>query len=126
MVDLLKEALEAGRAEIELRLLAHPSSGRVAANATAFLIDQIIRLSHDFTTGHLYPSANRSAGERITLIAVGGYGRGEMAPHSDIDIGFLTPFKQTSWTEQVIEAQLYTLWDLGLKDRKSTRLQFSH
>src|SRR3546814_20881705 len=57
----------AGRAEIELRLLAHPSSGRVAANATAFLIDQIIRLSHDFTTGHLYPSANRSAGERITL-----------------------------------------------------------
>src|SRR3546814_5302499 len=76
---------------------------------------QIIRLSHDFTTGHLYPSANRSAGERITLIAVGGYGRGEMAPHSDIDIGFLTPFKQTSWTEQVIEAQLYTLWDLGLK-----------
>ena len=33
MVDLLKEALEAGRAEIELRLLAHPSSGRVAANS---------------------------------------------------------------------------------------------
>ena len=42
----------------------------------------------------------------------GGYGRGEMAPYSDVDIGFLTPFKQTSWTEQVIEAQLYTLWDL--------------
>src|SRR3546814_14662432 len=75
MVDLLKEALEAGRAEIELRLLAHPSSGRVAANATAFLIDQIIRLSHDFTPGHLYPSANRSAGERIPLIACGGSGR---------------------------------------------------
>ena len=121
MVDLLKGALEAGRAEIERRLLERPSSGRVAANATAFLIDQIVRLSHDFTTGHLYPSANRSAGERITLIAVGGYGRGEMAPHSDIDIGFLTPFKQTSWTEQVIEAQLYTLWDLGLKVGHSSR-----
>ncbi|PAL21632.1 [protein-PII] uridylyltransferase [Sphingopyxis sp. GW247-27LB] len=121
MVALLKEALEAGRAEIERRLLDHPSSGRIAANATAFLIDQIVRLSHDFTTHHLYPASNRTAGERITVIAVGGYGRGEMAPHSDVDIGFLTPFKQTSWTEQVIEAQLYTLWDLGLKVGHSSR-----
>ena len=112
MVDLLKNALEDGRTEINRRLLEQPSSGRIAASATAFLIDQIVRISHDFTVDHLYPSGNRSAGERITLIAVGGYGRGEMAPFSDIDIGFLTPFKQTSWTEQVIEAQLYTLWDL--------------
>lgn len=121
MVDLLKNALEAGRAEINRRLLDHPSSGRLAASATAFLIDQIVRVSHDFTVDRLYPSGNRSAGERITLIAVGGYGRGEMAPFSDIDIGFLTPFKQTSWTEQVIEAQLYTLWDLGLKVGHSSR-----
>ena len=121
MVALLRTALDDGRAEIDRRLLARPSAGRVAANATAFLIDQIIRLSHDFTIGYLYPSANRSAGERLTLIAVGGYGRGEMAPYSDIDIGFLTPFKQASWTEQVIEAQLYTLWDLGLKVGHSSR-----
>jgi [protein-PII] uridylyltransferase len=121
MVALLKAALDDGRAEIERRLLAHPSSGRLAASATAFLIDQIVRLSHDFTVGHLYPSGNKSSGERITLIAVGGYGRGEMAPYSDIDIGFLTPFKQTSWTESVIEAQLYTLWDLGLKVGHSSR-----
>src|SRR3546814_15190718 len=44
-----------------------------------------------------------------------------MAPHSDVDIGFVTPFKQTSWTEQVIEAQLYTMWDLGLKVGHSSR-----
>ncbi len=121
LVDLLKTALDAGREEVERRLIEHSSSGRLAASATAFLIDQIVRLSHDFTVDHLYPSGNRSAGERLTLIAVGGYGRAEMAPHSDIDIGFLTPFKQTSWTEQVIEAQLYTLWDLGLKVGHSTR-----
>ncbi len=121
MVTLLKAALDDGRAEIERRLLDQPSSGRLAASATAFLIDQIVRLSHDFTVGHLYPANNRSAGERIAIIAVGGYGRGEMAPHSDVDIGFLTPFKQTSWTEQVIEAQLYTLWDLGLKVGHSSR-----
>ena len=121
MVALFKEALDTGRAEIARRLLDQPSAGRRAAHATAFLVDQIVRLSHDFTVDHLYPSANRSAGERIALIAVGGYGRGEMAPHSDVDIGFLTPFRQTSWTEQVIEAQLYTLWDLGLKVGHSSR-----
>src|SRR3546814_10812668 len=78
MVALLKQALEAGRAEVERRLLAAPSAGRLAAQATAFLIDQIVRLSYDFTTHHLYPASNRTAGERITVIAVGGYGRGEM------------------------------------------------
>ena len=121
LVDELKAALEQGRAEVARRLIAQPSSGRIAAQATAFLIDQIVRLSYDFTVDHLYPAGNRSAGERITVIAVGGYGRGEMAPFSDVDIGFLTPFKQTSWTEQVIEAQLYTLWDLGLKVGHSSR-----
>ncbi|WP_033074334.1 [protein-PII] uridylyltransferase [Sphingopyxis sp. MWB1] len=121
MVALLKQALEDGRAEVEKRLADAPSSGRIAAQATAFLIDQLVRLSYDFTVEHLYPAGNRSAGERITVIAVGGYGRGEMAPHSDVDIGFLTPFRQTSWTESVIEAQLYTLWDLGLKVGHSSR-----
>jgi [protein-PII] uridylyltransferase len=121
MVALLKTALEAGRTEIDRRLCERPSAGRLAASATAFLVDQIVRLSHDFTVDHLYPVGNRSAGERIAVIAVGGYGRGEMAPHSDVDIGFLTPFRQTSWTESVIEAQLYTLWDLGLKVGHSSR-----
>ena len=54
-------------------------------------------------------------------MAVGGYGRGEMAPHSDVDIAFLTPGKQTAWCEQVIEAMLYFLWDLGLKVGHSSR-----
>ena len=121
MVALLRQALDAGRTEIGRRLLLHPSAGRVTAHATAFLTDQIVRLSHDFTVHHLYPASNPSAGERLTLVAVGGYGRGDMAPFSDVDIGFLTPFKQTSWTEQVIEAQLYTLWDLGLKVGHSSR-----
>ena len=44
-----------------------------------------------------------------------------MAPYSDIDIGFLTPWKQTAWSEQVIETMLYSLWDLGLKVGHSSR-----
>lgn len=118
---ILRAALDGGRAEIARRLEMHPSRGRETCQAQAFLIDQIIRLLHDFTIQHLYPSGNRSSGERLVLIAVGGYGRAEMAPHSDIDIGFLTPFKQTAWTEQVIESMLYTLWDLRLKVGHSSR-----
>ncbi len=118
---LLKPALDAGRAEIAARLVEHPQAGREAASGQAFLIDQIVRLIFDFTTQRLYPLNNPTASERLTLIAVGGYGRGEMAPFSDVDIAFLMPYKQTSWAEQVIESILYTLWDLGLKVGHSSR-----
>ncbi|MDB5737637.1 MAG: uridylyl-transferase, partial [Sphingomonas bacterium] len=62
-----------------------------------------------------------TAGERIALMAVGGYGRAEMALFSDVDIAFLTPWKQTGWAEKVIETILYILWDLGLKVGHSSR-----
>ena len=118
---LLSRALAEGRAEIARRLAEHPSRGLEAAAAQAFMIDQIIRLLYDFITERLYPKPNATTSERITLIAVGGYGRGEMAPYSDVDIGFLTPWKQTAWSEQVIESMLYSLWDLGLKIGHSSR-----
>jgi len=118
---LLKAALDAGRAEIGRRLIEHPSRGLEIAAAQAFLVDQIVRLLHDFTTQRLYPAHNPTAAERLTIIAVGGYGRGEMAPYSDVDIGFLTPWKQTAWAERVIETMLYALWDLGLKVGHSSR-----
>jgi [protein-PII] uridylyltransferase len=121
LVQLLKPTLEQGRAEIAHRLEAAPTSGRETASAYAFLTDQILRLVFDFTTQRLYPLNNPTASERLTLLAVGGYGRGEMALHSDVDIGFITPWKQTGWTEQVIESMLYSLWDLGLKVGHSSR-----
>ncbi len=118
---ILKPALEAGRAEIARRLEAQPTNGHDVASAQAYLTDQLLRIIYDFTTQRLYPLNNPTSSERMTLIAVGGYGRGEMAPFSDIDIAFLTPWKQTGWSEQVIESMLYTLWDLGLKIGHSSR-----
>jgi [protein-PII] uridylyltransferase len=120
-VGILREALDHGRAEIADRLTLNPSRGLEAAGAQAFLIDQILRLAYDFTTKRRYRNSNPTAGERVCLLGVGGYGRGEMAPHSDVDIAFLTPWKQTGWVDQVIEAMLYTLWDLGLKVGHSSR-----
>lgn len=121
VVQLLLKALTDGRAEIAGRLRENPSQGYRAAAEQAFLIDQIVRLIYDHVTQNLYPLANPLASERIALLAVGGYGRGEMAPHSDVDIAFITPHKRTPWAEQVVEAMLYVLWDLGLKVGQSSR-----
>jgi [protein-PII] uridylyltransferase len=121
VLEQLQTSLARGRGEIDRRLQLHPSQGYRAATEQAFLIDQIVRLIYDYVTVHVYPAANRSASERIAVLAVGGYGRGEMAPHSDVDIAFVTPYKRSSWTEQVVEAILYLLWDLGLKVGQSSR-----
>jgi [protein-PII] uridylyltransferase len=118
---IIKTALAEGRAELRRRLIEHPSRGLEAASGQSFLTDQILRLIFDFTVEQLYPATNRTTAERLTLLAVGGYGRGEMAPYSDVDVMFLTPWKQTPWGEQVIETMLYLLWDLGLKIGHSTR-----
>jgi [protein-PII] uridylyltransferase len=121
VLEQLQAALANGRAEIDRRLRENPSQGYRAATEQAFLVDQIVRLIYDYVTNHAYPAANRSASERIAILAVGGYGRGEMAPHSDVDIAFVTPYKRSSWTEQVVEAILYLLWDLSLKVGQSSR-----
>lgn len=121
VVELLRGALAAGREEIARRLGEKPTMGHDSAEAQAFLVDQLIRVIHDHVTQEVYPAPNRTSGERLTIMAVGGYGRGEMAPHSDVDVAFITPGRQTPWCEQVIEATLYFLWDLGLKVGQSSR-----
>jgi [protein-PII] uridylyltransferase len=118
---ILKAALDEGRAEISRRLAEKPYAGTETATAYAFLHDQLLRLVWDHVVTHEYPLANPTTAERLTLLAAGGYGRGEMAPFSDVDIGFVMPGKRTGWTESVIESILYLLWDLGLKVGHSAR-----
>ena len=89
--------------------------------ATSFLMDQLIRVIFDFADQRIYPAANPSAAERLGVVATGGYGRGELAPLSDIDLLFLRPYKQTPRGEQIVEFMLYLLWDLGLKVGHATR-----
>src|SRR5208283_1447823 len=62
-----------------------------------------------------------SEAERMAVVATGGYGRGLLAPGSDIDLLFLLPYKQTAWGESVAETLLYCLWDMGLKVGHATR-----
>ena len=121
LATLLQTALAEGRAELQRRLRENPAKGLELAGAQAFLVDQLLRLLFDAVVTDLYPATNRTSSERLTLVAVGGYGRGQMAPFSDIDLLFLTPWKQTAWGEQVIETMLYLLWDMGLKVGHATR-----
>lgn len=83
--------------------------------------DELIRVIYDFTITHVYRAKNPSDAERISVVATGGYGRGALAPGSDIDLLFLLPYKQTPWGESVVEYILYMLWDMGFKVGHATR-----
>ena len=126
VLDALKEVLAKGRAEIRERFEAGEGAresgiGIAAVKATSFLIDQLVRVIHDYADWYVYRSSNLTLAERLTIVAVGGYGRGELCPQSDIDLLFLLPYKQTPRGEQIVEFILYMLWDLGLKVGHATR-----
>ncbi len=120
LVDLLRRTLDEGRHEAEAALL-HDQNGLACARRIARLTDAVLRAAHGFAVEHFHPISNPSMGEHLALVAVGGYGRGTMAPHSDVDLLFLLPYKMTAWTESVVETLLYILWDLKLKIGHATR-----
>ena len=102
-------------------MLLKDRHGRRCAERLCFVQDEIIRILFSAATRHLYRSPIPSGAERMAVVATGGYGRGLMAPESDIDLLFILPYKQTAWGEQVAEAILYCLWDMGLKVGHATR-----
>src|SRR5271170_3010621 len=116
----LKSALMAARARAEAMLLKD-RHGRRCAEWLCRTQDEIIRILFDFAGTELYPPRVPSEAEHMAVVATGGYGRGLLAPGSDIDLLFLLPYKQTAWGEQVAEALLYCLWDMGLKVGHATR-----
>ncbi|MFY9211960.1 MAG: [protein-PII] uridylyltransferase [Aestuariivita sp.] len=120
-VEILRAAKNAGRAAIAEAFAAQPFAARPMTRAHSYLTDGLVKSALYLARKHLHTAANPTEGERIALIAVGGYGRGEMAPFSDVDLLFLTPYKITPWAESVIESMLYVLWDLKLKVGHSSR-----
>jgi [protein-PII] uridylyltransferase len=116
----LKEIRAETRAKAEA-LLMQERSGLAAAGRLSAAQDDMIRAIYDFALAHVYPATNPSTAEHMAIAAVGGYGRATLAPGSDIDLLFLLPYKQTPWSESVIEYVLYMLWDLGLKVGHATR-----
>ena len=115
--EIFAEALAAGRAEIARRLVDEPGNGRAAAQATAFLHDQLVRLTYDIVCGRMLDAPV----DGLALVGLGGSGRGEMAPFSDLDLMFLTAKAPTVEQERAAEAILHLLWDLKLKVGHSVR-----
>jgi len=120
-VRILSAANLAGRAAIADAFAAAPFAARPLTRSYTYLTDGLVTTAHYVAGTLLHPAHNPTSGERIAVIAVGGYGRREMAPFSDVDLLFLTPYKITAWAESVIESMLYILWDLKLKVGHASR-----
>lgn len=117
----LAEARAQGNAALATAFAAQPHDARAMIRAQAHLTDILVATAFDIARHHLHPLANPTEAERMAVLAVGGFGRAEMAPHSDVDLLFLTPWKITPWAESVIESMLYILWDLKLKVGHASR-----
>ena len=117
LVAQIGARLERKRAHIRQAFLDGRSSANETADALAILMDETLQsIWHDVGT-HL----EIDLADHLALLAVGGYGRGQLAPHSDIDVMFLRVSKNHDLQDQAVKEILYTLWDLKLKIGQSIR-----
>src|SRR5438552_13237345 len=97
-------------------------SGREICARRADLVDVLLR--HVFTAATTSTGSEEKAKVPLALIALGGYGRGELNPFSDVDVMLLhgqSARKVPPYLEQIVEQILYSLWDIGFKVGHSTR-----
>ncbi|MGS4945011.1 [protein-PII] uridylyltransferase [Meridianimarinicoccus sp. RP-17] len=120
-VGLLQTWRGNGMTTIARAICERPFDARAAVRSYTWLTDAIVRCCLHVATRHLHPSRSADTAGSLAVLAVGGYGRAEMSPASDVDLLFLTPWKTTPWAESVIESMLYMLWDLRLKVGHASR-----
>lgn len=119
IADLKQQwAAAQGRAQAHL---THWHHGVACAGILSDAMDGIIRMLYHHAVQNEFPLDLPLKSEHLCVVATGGYGRGTLAPKSDIDLLFLLPHQHTPWSESVVEFILYALWDLGLKVGHATR-----
>ncbi len=104
--------LDSVRRELAERHFAGASGGEIVGAMTAAMDDLLRALFRyaDAEHGRRIPKLN----QKITVVARGGYGRGELNPQSDVDLLFLHDYKRGPYAEIVTEIILHALWDAGL------------
>jgi [protein-PII] uridylyltransferase len=91
------------------------AGGKEIAGNYASLIDKVIEKAYDMVLATSEKSPN------LSLVAIGGYGRGELSPYSDVDILFLHAKKILPWEQEIIHLTLTLLWDIKLQIGHSCR-----
>src|SRR5262245_6614642 len=107
-------ALFRGRMIAQERL-EEGADGLATAGLLSAVMDEALSALYDFTVVHIFRAHNPTEAERMSVLAVGGYGRSVLAPSSDVDLMFVRSYRQTPWAESVIEYMLYALWDMKFK-----------
>ena len=118
--EYLKTETDALRARHELG-----ATGLAITHQRAKLIDALLTRLFDYALAS-YARTRGPVPASVALVALGGYGRGELSPWSDIDVMFLFPTKTKSAAAKPLQQHLsdeilYILWDCGLKVGHSTR-----
>ncbi len=117
---LLAEAKASANTTLERAFARDPRNALPLIHSQARLTDSLLLVAFE-AAEVLHPLQVRTDAERLCVLGVGGFGRSEMAPHSDVDLLFLFPWKITPRAESVIETLLYILWDLKLKVGHASR-----
>ncbi len=119
----LRRQLGRIQGKVQRAFEAHELSGLAAARWLAALTDGLVGAIHAYTIAMVPsgPEGGTKAEPSFALIATGGYGRGVLAPYSDIDLLFLSDQPGGPQGRRAVEFMLYLLWDLGLKVGHATR-----
>ncbi|MFN3884635.1 MAG: [protein-PII] uridylyltransferase [Rhodocyclaceae bacterium] len=110
LIPFCRNALRTGRQALQDKYLAggNPAS---LLHGTARLVDRVLR--------HLWHTSGMD--RRLALVAVGGYGRGELYPASDVDLLILLPEDDRESHAPQLERLVGMLWDIGLEIGHSVR-----
>ncbi len=117
-LEFFRSALAEGLDSLKL-MHAGGASGQESVKAHARLIDDVVRRPHPARSWPTPRPGRRPA--PVVVVALGGYGRGELHPSSDIDLMVVHDGELAPYVQRVTQELLYTLWDLGLQIGHSLR-----
>jgi [protein-PII] uridylyltransferase len=111
-LELLREHLTAGYDRLRTRH-ADGASGEESVRSHAAFMDGFLRLLFELADAEARADGHRRT--PLVLVALGGYGRGELHPSSDLDLMLVHAGEVTPYVRRMAQEILYTLWDLSLR-----------